>query len=338
MILPILESSVVPAPLSDALGRTLGYLRLSITKACSMRCVYCRPAALDNPRGQPLLGVDEIGAIVDHLAERHALRKVRVTGGEPTTRADLTDILRRIASVPGVRDLAMTTNGLTLARRAADYVASGLKRVNISLDTLDARRFEALTGVNEVDRVVDGIDAAIDAGLGPVKLNAVVVRGMNDGQDLRDLLEFAADRRVEMRFIELMPMGPLADRWAERFVPEARMRRAIEPMVAAWTPMEQGADSARNFAVELRDGRRAVVGFITPMSCNFCAACNRIRIAADGSWYPCLMDRPAAEPLLGAIRPRFDPVRFDEILWRGLDGKAAEHPAAGPAVMTHIGG
>ena len=348
MILPILDSAVSPAPASnlargthtlvDAFDRPIGYLRLSVTKACSMTCIYCRPQTLDNPRGQLLLSVDEIGAIVDHLAVRHGLHKIRITGGEPTTRADITQILQRSACAPGLDDVAMTTNGLTLARRAAEYAAAGLKRVNISIDSLDSGKFENITGVDELPRVLDGIDAAIEAGLKPIKLNTVVVRGFNDGEDMRALLDFAAGRRLELRFIELMPMGPLAEKWNERFVPEAQMRRAIEPMIAGWTAMEQGVDAARRYTVELHGGRRAVIGFITPMSCNFCANCNRIRIAADGSWYPCLMDRPADICLLAAIRPRFDADQFDAILRQGLGGKAREHPAAGPGVMTHIGG
>ena len=304
-----------------------------------MRCTYCRPAKLENPRGEERLSPEEIEGLVRHLVERHGLRKVRLTGGDPTSRGELTEIIRRVAEVPGVKDLAMTTNGLTLPRRASEYAAAGLGRVNISLDTLDRRRFAKLTGVDGLGRVLEGIDAALEAGLWPIKLNTVVVRGQNE-QDLPDLVRFAAERGLEARFIELMPMGPLADRWRERYVPEARMRRRLDGAIVSWRALEQGHDAARRYRVVLDDawgGREATIGFITPMSCNFCSDCDRIRVAADGTLYPCLMDRPAGS-LRPALRSGLDPDRLDGLLAAGLARKAPEHPHDGFAVMTHIGG
>jgi len=316
--------------------RPIGYLRLSLTRACQMRCVYCRPDFDNNDCANDRLTPGEIEAVVRHLAARHGVTKVRLTGGDPTARGDLAEIITRVAQLPGVREVAMTTNGLTLASRARDYAAAGLRRVNVSLDTLDPRTFARVTGIDGLRRVLDGIDAAIDAGLTPVKLNTVVLRDENFA-DLPAIVSFAADRGVETRFIELMPMGPLADHWAERYVTAAEMRRVLDPHVRDWRPMEQGADSATRFDVTLRDGRRMRVGFITPMSCNFCAACDRVRITADGSLYPCLMDEPRGN-LMPAIRPRFDAERFDALLRHGFAGKRAEHPQQGFAVMTHVGG
>lgn len=336
MILPILDQPQPAAPLADSHGRTIGYLRLSLTKSCPMRCVYCRPARLADPMDQTLLSVSEMARMVSHLADRHGLRKIRLTGGEPTARPDLPAIIQALAAVAGVDDLTMTTNGLTLARRAGQYASAGLKRVNVSLDSLDPEGFARITGMNQLRRVIAGIDAAIARGMG-VKLNTVVVRGANDHQ-LPALVEFACGRGVEIRFIELMPMGPLADQWSRRFVGEGEMRRKLEGIAADWRPLAQGAASARRYEARLDGGRRAVVGFITPMSCDFCDRCNRLRIAADGQWFPCLMDQPAAQSLLPAIRPRFDAAMFDRILRSGLGGKAARHPAAGPKIMTHIGG
>lgn len=339
MQLTVLPSSA-PAPpdgaLVDRLGRGVGYLRLSLTKACAMRCVYCRPARIAGVRGEPTLSPDEIGSLVEHLADRHGLHKVRLTGGDPTSRRELTEIIGRVASVAGVRDLAMTTNGLTLAHRAREYCDAGLRRVNISLDTLHPERFAGLTGVDGLERVLRGIDAAREAGLWPIRLNTVVVRGQNE-RDLPDLVQFAAANGFEARFIELMPMGPLASSWRRRYVPEADMRAALDPIVRTWSPIEQGHDAARRYRVILEDGSETTVGFITPMSCNFCAACNRIRVAADGVLYPCLMDKPAGS-LLPALRPRFDPDLLDAILAGGLRSKRDEHPHDGYAVMTHIGG
>jgi cyclic pyranopterin phosphate synthase len=324
-----------PVALTDTHNRRISYLRLSLTKACSMRCIYCRPHQHDHPRGEAMLTVDEIEQLVAHLITRHNLAKVRLTGGDPTSRPELTEIIRRIAAL-GIRDLAMTTNGLTLPHRAAEYAAAGLKRINISLDSLDPRKFEHLTGVDGLERVLDGIEAVRSAGLGPIKLNAVVIREQNE-TDMADLVRFAADRQLEMRFIELMPMGPLADVWADRYVPEARMVRNLTGCITSWEALPHEHDSARRYRVTLDDGRVTTIGFITPMSCNFCASCNRIRIAADGGYYPCLMDSPAGS-LLPALRPRFSGDHLDQLLAAGLAHKSAEHPATGHAVMTNIGG
>ncbi|MEX2672913.1 MAG: radical SAM protein, partial [Phycisphaeraceae bacterium] len=262
--------------LQDTHGRRIGYLRLSLTKACAMRCTYCRPAKLSQPRGEPMLSVHEIDSLVRHLAAHHGLHKVRLTGGDPTSRPELTEIIGRIAAVPGIDDLAMTTNALTLPHRAREYAAAGLKRVNISLDTLDPERFARLTGVDGLARVLQGIAAAEAAGLSPIRINSVVVRGQNE-QDLPNLVRFAAARGLEVRFIELMPMGPLAAQWGERYVSEAKMHEHLDAIVCHWAPVEQGHDAARRYRVTLDDGAQATIGFITPMSCNFCAACNRIR-------------------------------------------------------------
>ncbi|MEX2387305.1 MAG: radical SAM protein, partial [Phycisphaeraceae bacterium] len=261
----------------DTQGRRIGYLRLSLTKACAMRCTYCRPALLSQPRGEPMLTPDEIEQLVRHLVQHHGLHKVRLTGGDPTSRSELTQIIGRIAGVAGITDLAMTTNGLTLPHRAREYAEAGLQRLNVSLDTLDAERFARLTGVDGLPRVLEGLDAAEAAGLGPIRINSVVVRGQNE-RDLPSLVRFGAERGFEVRFIELMPMGPLAEQWAERYVPEAQMREQLDAIVHHWQPMEQGHDAARRYRVTLDDGAQAMVGFITPMSCNFCAACNRIRV------------------------------------------------------------
>ncbi len=278
----------------------------------------------------------EIESLVRYLVVEHGVSKVRLTGGDPTTRPDLVEIIERLATIPGLRDLAMTTNGLTLERMADRYADAGLMRVNVSLDSLDRDQFACITGVDGLERVLAGIDAAVNARLTPLKINTVVLRGDNETQ-LPSLVNFAADRGVAIRFIELMPMGPLAEQWADRYVSAEQMRQILQPVTAIWQPLPQGSDSAKRYKVVLRDGRKTEVGFITPMSCNFCSACSRIRIAADGMLYPCLMDQPRGSILPG-LRPRFDPARLDRLLSEGLAKKAAEHPQRGFIVMTHIGG
>jgi GTP 3',8-cyclase len=320
----------------DSLDRPIRYLRLSLTEACQMRCVYCRPAIFKQTKPSGQLTPDEIGSIVRHLASEHGLTKVRLTGGDPTARPDLIHIIERLARIDGINDLAMTTNGLSLASHAGAYADAGLRRVNVSLDTLDPRRFARMTGADALTRVLAGIDAAIDAGLTPLKINTVVLHGENLA-DLPALVGYAALRGVEIRFIELMPMGPLAEQWTDRYVPAPRMRNALAQVAAGWQTNPRGSDSAQTYDVTLHDGRHARVGFITPMSCNFCLACTRLRITSDGSLYPCLMDRPRGN-LIHAIRPRFDADRLDLLLSDAIQAKAPEHPGTGVAVMTQIGG
>lgn len=322
--------------LQDTTGRGIGYLRLSLTKACSMRCTYCRPEKLEHPKGEPVLSPVEIEQLTRYLVDRYGVYKVRLTGGDPTSRRELVEIIERVARIDGVRDVSMTTNGLTLVKQARDYVNAGLNRVNVSLDSLDAERFARMTGVDGLERVLDGLDAARDAGLSPVKLNTVVLRGENDAE-LADLVRFSAERDMPIRFIELMPMGPLASTWSQRYVTESEMRERIAPIVRTWAPLPQGPDAARRFDVVLDSGVVARIGFITPMSCNFCADCNRLRIAADGAVFPCLMDQPRGT-LLDALRPVFDGPAVDRVLEDAYAAKQPEHPHDGFVVMTHIGG
>ncbi len=284
-----------------------------------MRCVYCRPEGYATHRDESELSPDEIEAIVRHLSDSHGLVKVRLTGGEPTVCPDLLEIVRRVSRIAGIADLAMTTNGLTLSRQAAALREAGLKRINISIDSLNPQTFAAVTGVNQLPRVLDGIDAALSAGLCPVRLNTVVVRGQNEN-DLPELLEFAAAKGVEIRFIELMPMGPLHEKWSQRYVPESEMRDTLSSTVDFWRPLPGGAESARRYHALLADGSQATVGFITAMSHPFCDQCDRMRIGAGGELYPCLMDRPAGN-ILPAVRPAFDARLFDDVL-RGIESKA----------------
>jgi GTP 3',8-cyclase len=322
--------------ITDSLGRTVSYLRLSITPACAMRCCYCRPELTESEPASATLIADEIVFLVRHMVVRHGVRKVRLTGGEPTARPDLAEIVRRLAAIEGLQELAMTTGGLSLAHQAAELAEAGLQRVNISLDSLSPHNFARITGSQGLGRVLAGIDAAQAAGLTPIKLNTVVLRGLND-HELPALVRFAAERDLEIRFIELMPMGPLADRWAERFVPENVMRERLAETVVSWELLPTEADSAQRFSVRLDDGRPATIGFIAAMSEPFCSRCDRIRIASDGAFYPCLMGSTAGT-LLPALRPVFDPAALDELLQAHLAQKAAEHSSAGVATMSHLGG
>ncbi|WP_432799526.1 GTP 3',8-cyclase MoaA [Poriferisphaera sp. WC338] len=322
--------------MQDKHGRSIGYLRLSITQQCPMACTYCRPVGYKPCASARSLTPEQIIQMVSHLSTQHGVSKVRLTGGEPSAHPQLLQIMSGISQIETVTDLAMTTGGLTLARCAEDYVHAGLSRVNVSLDSLNAQMFKKMTGVDGLDHVLRGIDTASEIGLSPLKLNTVVLRGHND-DELPELVRFAAEKGVPIRFIELMPMGPLAEQWTKLYVSAGEMRIRLDRVVQEWLPRSQGADSAEMFDVVLEDGLRGQVGFITPMSCNFCADCNRLRITSDGSVYPCLMDNPRGS-VMAAFDPMFDTVRFDTILHDCMAVKAPEHPTIGLNVMTSIGG
>ncbi|MEJ5341211.1 MAG: GTP 3',8-cyclase MoaA [Thermogutta sp.] len=324
--------------LEDRWGRQIRYLRLSVTSRCGMRCLYCRPPGTILPqasRADTLLTLGEIRQLVGHLVARHGVEKVRITGGEPTLRADIVEIVREVASVPGLADLGLTTNGLRLEALAESLAAAGLRRINVSLDTLDPGRFRQITGVDGLDEVLRGLEAARRAGLLPIRVNCVVMRGIND-DELDELLQWGLANGWEVRFIELMPIGPLSARWNELFVPVQEMISRLTS-VREFHAVSERKGVARLYEVILQDGHTGRVGFITPMSEHFCGQCDRIRITAEGRLHACLMtDQPV--DLLPALRPRFDSARLDLLIEQALRRKQPVHPGYGMTMMTVLGG
>jgi cyclic pyranopterin phosphate synthase len=250
--------------MQDRFGRSIRYLRLSLTSACAMRCTYCRPQGWSCPDRRAELCLEEIAVVVKHLVTHHGVRKVRLTGGEPTNRADIIETVQAVSALGALDDLAMTTNALNLERLAMPLAQAGLKRVNISLDSVDPRRFEQITGVDGFDRVKSGLAAARRSGRAPHKHHTRVVRGQND-DELGALLLFAAGHGCPIRFIELMPMGPLAAQWKQRYVAQAQMQASLRNVVRLWTVQPRDSGSAQVYDVELADGRTAEVGFIGAM-------------------------------------------------------------------------
>jgi cyclic pyranopterin phosphate synthase len=274
------------APLADAQGRRITYLRLSLTDRCNFRCSYCSPLGPDGHE-DPLTTL-EAARLVAILA-RLGVRRVRLTGGEPTLRRDLVQVVRAVAGTPGIEEVALTTNGLFLDRLAAPLRAAGLTRLNVSLDTLDPERLLALSGrAASLARVVSGIEAAAAAGYQGLKLNVVVVRGVNEGE-LGALARFGWRHGATPRFIELMPFGEGAP------VPVAEIRALLEAQGVRLSPDgSRGWGPAVHLRGHSRERGRAVsglVGFIGAMTENFCDACNRVRVAADGTLRACLGGR-----------------------------------------------
>ncbi len=282
----IADTSAAEGALADALGRRITYLRLSLTDRCNFRCSYCSPAAPH--RDGNALSRPDLARLVRIFATL-GVRRVRLTGGEPTLRRDLVGIVGDVRSTPGIEEVALTTNGQLLADLAVPLHEAGVSRLNVSLDTLDPAKLHRISGpAASLDRIVSGIGAAFGTGFASVKLNVVVVGGVND-DELGDLARFAWRFGATARFIELMPFGP------GRPVPTAEVKRLLEAQGIRLEPdATRGWGPAYHMRGTSQDGERTVsglVGFIGAMTENFCDGCNRVRVGADGSLRACLGGR-----------------------------------------------
>ncbi|MGP6156186.1 MAG: GTP 3',8-cyclase MoaA [Vulcanimicrobiaceae bacterium] len=273
------------APLADQFKRPITYLRISVTDRCNLRCIYCMPeTGLQWISKRDILSFEEIAQIVEAGASV-GLRSVRLTGGEPLVRRDLPDLVRMLAAIRGIDDISLSTNGILLAEQVDELAAAGLLRVNVSLDTLREDRFVALARRPGLDAVLRGIDAAIAAGLAPIKLNCVVMRGRNDDE----LAAFAAltrERELFIRFIELMPVEENVELQRESYVSSDEILARISALEALLPVTGPGGNGpARYFAFP---GARGAIGVISPLSHDYCERCNRVRLSADGRLRLCL--------------------------------------------------
>ena len=284
--------------MKDSHGRVIDYLRISLTDKCNFRCIYCMPAEGVCPMGHDeLLRIEEIEAIT-RVATRIGIKSVRLTGGEPLVRKGVVDLVQALNDMPEIENISMTTNGVLLPKMADDLKRAGLSRVNISLDTLDPEQFEFITRVGKIESTLAGIDAALEAGFNPVKINAVTVRSLN--QDYLAFAKLSIDRPLHVRFIEYMPVGTSTGSdgtgWGKQDVVPAEEllgiinERAREEGLPELIPAGNddkpiGWGPARYFEFP---GAKGTVGFISPLSRHFCSECNRLRLTADGKLRPCL--------------------------------------------------
>ncbi len=306
--------------MDDLYGRVVTYLRVSVTDRCNLRCRYCMP--VDGVRfkdARDLLSWEELLRVV-RAAASLGVRRVRITGGEPTTRPGLVDFVRAVAGTPGVQDVAMTTNGMLLADLAAPLRDAGLRRVNVSLDSLRPEKFRELTHFGDWDAVWSGVEAALAAGLHPVKLNCVALRGENEAE-LPDFVELTRERPLHVRFIELMPLGSSHAWTRERLYPAAEMRARIAERFALEPDTLEGGGPARTYRVP---GFAGTVGFITAMTENFCHNCNRVRLTADGELQPCLGSLLAMD-LRGPLRAGCTDDELRHLVARGIRAKPERH-------------
>ncbi|MBE6913904.1 MAG: GTP 3',8-cyclase MoaA [Ruminococcaceae bacterium] len=267
--------------MKDRYGREIDYLRISLTDLCNLRCIYCMPPeGISKLQRKEILTFEEIIEIVTAAASL-GITKLRLTGGEPLVRRGVTELIRALRAIPGIRELTLTTNGLLLPEMAQDLKAAGLSRVNISLDTLNAEKYSRITRLGTLDQALNGIRAAQQAGLSPIKINTVLLGGIND-DEIPALVDLTREHSVELRFIELMPIGCVVPFGPEAYIPAS----TVLERVPALQPLENARSGvAQLYALPNAPGR---VGLISPLSCSFCSECNRIRLTADGYLKPCL--------------------------------------------------
>lgn len=269
--------------IEDRFGRTFPYLRLSVTDVCNFRCTYCLPDGYQKTHGDEFMGAEEIRRLVTAFAELGTW-KIRLTGGEPTVRPDFIDLARTASRIQGVRRLAFTTNGYKLPERAQDYFDAGLRAINVSIDSLDPRKFHEITGHDRLGEVVDGVGAVLTAGFDSVKVNAVLLKGLND-EELDSFLEFVEDRPVSLRFIELMQTGDNLSYFRKYHVPATVIRNKLTERGWVLQPRGEGAGPAVEYAHPSYRGR---IGLIAPYAKDFCSTCNRLRVSARGQLHLCL--------------------------------------------------
>ena len=271
--------------ISDPFGRPINYLRISVTDRCNLRCIYCMPLeGIETLPHADILSYEEILSVARAAADM-GINKVRLTGGEPLVRAGICNLVEMLAKVPGLDDISMTTNGMLLSRYASELKKAGLKRVNVSLDSLKPEKFAQITRIGSLSNVLEGIGAAQQAGLSLIKINTVAMRGIND-DEIIDLARKTVDEEWHVRFIEFMPMVGNQDEGNERFISIPEIRERIETLGTLEPGKLDGNGPARYYRLL---GAKGTIGFISPVSEHFCFQCNRLRLTADGKLRPCLL-------------------------------------------------
>jgi len=323
----------------DRFGRQIHYLRISLTDHCNLRCVYCMPEDMTFRPPAEMLQDEEILFLVRLFASL-GFDKFRLTGGEPTVRAHVVDLVRSIAATPGVKSLSMTTNGILLSKLARPLKEAGLQRINISLDTLNPERYHRITRWGSLQQVWEGILAAEEAGLTPIKINAVVVRGYNE-EDIVDLAQLTYSHPWQVRFIEMMPLGGISGFQRSQVVSTAEMLARLESAFGQVEPLNGGAldGEARLYRLP---GAIGTLGFIASVTLPFCASCSRARLTADGRLRLCLL-RDKEVDLLTPLRAgaTWEEMRqlIVESIWEKPWGHGlAEGEIATNRVMSEIGG
>ncbi len=302
--------------LQDSFNREITYLRLSVTDRCDLRCHYCMPQGFsDFETPEQWLTFDEIERVVAAFG-RLGVHRLRITGGEPLVRKGLPQLAQRLSALPGIDDLSLSSNAVQLGKHATDLYQGGVRRLNISLDTLRPERFSAITQ-GKLEKVLDGLMAAKDAGFAPIKINMVVMKGVND-DEVEEMVRFCLEHGFTLRFIETMPMGDTGRNAADHYLPLDEVKQRLQQTFELVPGVMPGGGPARYMQVA---GTDLKIGFITPMSQHFCETCNRVRLTVDGNLLLCLGQEHSL-----ALRPLLRDGISDEDLERAIVEAIARKP------------
>jgi len=317
----------------DRLGRKIEYARISVTDSCNLKCLYCSPGdSKCEQKCDDYLTPEEFEIIVRSLVNA-GMSKVRITGGEPLVRRDICEIAERISKIQGIDDISMTTNGINLGKMIDSLKKAGLKRLNISLDSLQPDRFNYITGGGNIQNTLEGIEKAMELGMNPVKINTVLIKGVND-DEIDDFIELTRDRELEVRFIELMPIGKFGEQNSDRIVKNSDIIRD-RPGLIYCGESTKGV-TASYYRIEGYIGK---VGFISPVSHKFCSSCNRIRVTCDGKLRPCLGNNGEVD-ITDVLRNQ--PEKLDDfikkIIYEKPEGHNFESSFSSSRNMNRIGG
>lgn len=325
-------------PLEDSFGRSIDYLRVSVTDRCNLKCIYCVPkTGVTHINESGILSSEEIARFVS-IGKRFGLRKVRLTGGEPLVRPD---ILRLVSSIKatGIRDLTLTTNGIRLADMAGDLKKAGVNRVNISLDTLDPEKYRAITRGGDMQRVLEGIKKAEEAGLYPVKINVVPMPGLTD-DEIQKFASLTFEKDYHIRYIEFMRMGRNEASGKTGHLTKREIMDRVSDLGRLIPLTFRGGGPSRNYRIE---GARGVVGFISPVTDHFCGSCNRLRLTAAGMLRPCLFSNVELD-VRALMRSDASDEKLEKLFQRAVAVKPAGHSLEGETIfmglssMSEIGG
>ncbi len=305
--------------LNDSFGRKIEYVRLSVTDRCNLRCLYCLPRDFKAfQRREDCLSFEEIERVMRIFAGL-GVGRIRLTGGEPLVRKDLPKLAARLAQIPGIEDLSLSTNGSLLSRHAEPLKVAGIQRINVSLDTLKPERFKRITG-HQLKPVLDGLKAARAAGLSPIKINVLAMHGIND-DEYEDIAEFCMEHGFTLRFIEIMPIGSAGSEASKHFLDLHEIRDRLNERYHLVLAVMPGGGPARY--LKTSDGGLHI-GFITPISQHFCETCNRVRLAADGTLFPCL-GQANQYPLRPLLRDGNSDVEIEKAILEAIAKKPQKH-------------
>ena len=304
----------------DPYGRSIDYVRLSVTDRCDLRCFYCMPKGYKEfEEPEDWLTFDEIERVISAFANL-GIKRVRLTGGEPLVRKNLTALTQRLSQVSGVEDMSLSTNAVKLAKFAQPLFDNGVQRLNVSLDCVDPDKFKSITGGGKLEKVIDGLMAAKAAGFNPIKINMVMMRGIND-DEIFNMIDFCAEHGFILRLIETMPMGATGKEAAQRYIPLDEIKQRIEQRYKLLPAVQPGAGPARYLSIPEKNLK---IGLITPISQHFCDTCNRVRLSVDGTLYLCL-GQDHKYPLRELLRDGISDDELQQHLIKALALKPEKH-------------